>query len=547
MATASAITAESPEPDGFTALAADSRTVAIWTLVSRITGVGRVIAVAAVLGPTYFGNLFQTLNTLPNIIHVMLVGQLITALLVPALVKHLDLRDGAGAARLAGGFLGAILLVGSVVVALCLLGQSFLLSVITAAVADPQIRADQLRIGWFLLMLLLPQIFLYGIAAAAAAVQQAHRRFALPAAAPALENIGTIAVMGAAAWLYGTGHDVGGVTTPQLLLIGFGATAAVAIHAVMQWWGAYRLGVVLLPRAGWRNPEVQQIIRLAIPSCGYAALNTLTLFGFLVVAGGIPGGAVAFQIGYNFFSLPGAVGAQPAAAAMLPRLSRAFHQDNDMAMRTIYRDSLALASFVAFPAGLLFLFLCGPLAPIVSFGEMATSAGLLLVAASIGGMGLAVLGEAAILILTSAAYACRDAISPFRATALRTAISLAGMAVAMLALDGTAVIWTLGLSFSAASFVAAAYLYIRLARLRSQQPREWRHSLLGTLTAAAVAVLPGWLVAYALGNAGGSSISGALVGLAAVGASGVTYLLIQWWRGSREFTALFAVAGRLGK
>ncbi len=39
-------------------LAAHSRTVALGTLVSRITGFGRVAALAAVLGPTYFGNLF---------------------------------------------------------------------------------------------------------------------------------------------------------------------------------------------------------------------------------------------------------------------------------------------------------------------------------------------------------------------------------------------------------------------------------------------------------------------------------------------------------
>ena len=45
--------------------------------------------------------------------------------------------------------------------------------------------------------------------------------------------------------------------------IGVGSTAAVTIHAATQWWGAYRLGVALVPWAGWNDHEVRRIIRLA--------------------------------------------------------------------------------------------------------------------------------------------------------------------------------------------------------------------------------------------------------------------------------------------
>ena len=40
-----------------------------------------------------------------------------------------------------------------------------------------------------------------------------------------------------------------------------------------------------MPRAGWRDPEVRAIIRLALPSSGHAALNCATFFGLLVVSG----------------------------------------------------------------------------------------------------------------------------------------------------------------------------------------------------------------------------------------------------------------------
>lgn len=538
---------DTTESDGFAALAADSRTVAVWTLVSRVTGVGRVVAIGAVLGPTYFGNLFQTLNSLPNIVHVMLIGQLITALLVPALVRHLDLKDRVGADRLANGFLGTIILVASVVIGICILAAPFILDLVTAPVADSVVREGQMRLGWPLLVLLLPQIILYGVASTAIAVQQAHRKFALPAAAPALENIGTIAVMGASAWLYGTGMDVNDVTVPQLILIGVGSTIAVGLHAAAQWWGAYRLGITLVPGSGWRNREVHQIIRLAIPSSGYAALNSMTLFGLLVVAGAIPGGAVAIQIGFNFFSLPIALGAQPAAAALLPRLSRGFDQGNQAAMNSIYRDSLAIAAFVALPASLMFISLPATLSQIVSFGEMASLTGTSLVAAAIGSLGLGVLGEAAFIVSTSAAYACRDAISPFRATILRTLITFAGMMLALAALEGIAIIWALGLSFSAASLISAVYLYWRQVRLRRHHPHDRHFRFLGDLTASAIAVVPGWLVAHFLAGALPDRFPEIVVSLAAVAVSGLTYLFVQWCRGSREFTALFSTINRSSK
>jgi len=49
--------------------AGDSITVAVWTLVSRITGLLRFAVVGAVLGPTFFGNTYQFTNSLPNLVY----------------------------------------------------------------------------------------------------------------------------------------------------------------------------------------------------------------------------------------------------------------------------------------------------------------------------------------------------------------------------------------------------------------------------------------------------------------------------------------------
>ena len=77
--------------------------MAVLTLVSRATGFARGIVIAAVLGPTFFGNLFVAANSLPNLIFELVIGSVIVSLLVPPLVTHLDLGDRAAARRIACG------------------------------------------------------------------------------------------------------------------------------------------------------------------------------------------------------------------------------------------------------------------------------------------------------------------------------------------------------------------------------------------------------------------------------------------------------------
>src|SRR2546423_4005228 len=101
------------EPDDHVrgvAAARDSMTVAAWTIVSRVTGVIKFAVIGAVLGPTFFGNTYQLTNSLPNLMYYgLLAGSLFSSLLVPALVRHIDVGDRRASERGARGFLGLTL------------------------------------------------------------------------------------------------------------------------------------------------------------------------------------------------------------------------------------------------------------------------------------------------------------------------------------------------------------------------------------------------------------------------------------------------------
>ena len=528
-----------------TRLAGSSLAVAGWTTVSRITGFGRVAVAAAVLGPTYLGNIYQATNVVPNYLYAALTGPLFATLLVPPLVRHIDAKDRRAQEDLIGAFLGLAVLVFTVVAILVLAAGQLLLRLLTLGVEDPAVGAAQRRVGWLLLLLLMPQVVLYAIAFTAEAVMNAHGRFALAAAAPAVENLGIMATLVAVAVLFGTDTSVEDVSTRQLWLLGLGTTAGVGLHAVAQCWGARRVGVRLVPRMGWRNPEVQAIIRRAVPSLGYSGLNALRGFGPLVVANRVPGGVVAFDLARHFALLPVALSGRPVAVALLPQLSRLHHQGRLQAFRDELVRGVSLMCFVAVPAAVAYVALARPLADAISLGEMASGAGVALIAAAVGALGPSVLGDSAFFIATHSSYARHDASSPFHAMLIRTGVVAVGMLVAFLLADGTAVLVALGLFTSGADLAAVCYLGNRLRRGLPRTGERFAPSLLRSLVASLLMAGPAFLVAtYLPGHLDGRW--GEQIGLVAAILTGVVIFVgIQWlWR-SPELSILLGGFRRL--
>ena len=397
-----------------------------WTLVSRLTGVLRGITIAAVLGATYFANTYQFTNSLPNLVfYGLLAGSMFSSLLVPALVGHIDSGDRLAAARTAGGLLGVAMLGMLAIIPAAAVATPWLLRLGSAA---PRPAAgSQAHIGALLVLLLLPQVPLYAIVGTATAVMNAHRRFALAAAAPALENLGTIAVLGVVAVLYAHVAAEHSVPLSLLLLLGLGTTGAVMLHASVQWWGARRTGIVLLPNAGWRDPQVRGTIHRALPALAQAALAALQLAALLLAADRVAGGVVAFQLATNFYFLPIALAASPVALSLVPRLSRMTGPGQAALFRDTYLHGLAFACFFAVPAATAYAVLARPIAGVMGFGAFGAADGRDLIAAALRGLAPAIIGETLFLVTTYACYARKDTSHPLRGMIIQATVCAGGI------------------------------------------------------------------------------------------------------------------------
>lgn len=543
------VDADHPSMLGSQEVVRRSIAVAAWTLVSRLTGLVRLSLVAAVLGPTYLGNTFQAVNQVPTLAYQFVVGSLLVSLLVPPLVHAIDRAGRKEVTRLAGSLLGVAVAAFAGVSLFLAIASPLVLYLLSAGVEDPAIAAAQRRAGAILLIAVLPQVILYGVAAVGEAVQNAHGRFALAAAAPALENLLLILTLVANLVLFGAGVGVDEASTSQLVLLGSGATAGVAVHAAAQWWGAWRLGVPLVPNAQWGDPELRQVVRRAVPMMGYAALTALLHFCLIVVSNRVPGGVVAFQLGLQLMYFPVAITSRSVSVTLLPQLSRLAAEGDVQRFRDEFVHALSLTFFVAVPAAVAYLVLARPIATAIGFGEMASPQGVALLAVSLAALAPAVLGEAAFVMGTVASYGRHDTRAPFNAKVTGVLVTVVGAGAAFLLADGAMILLVLGIVTSTGSVVGAWYL---ARRLRGSLPAHGAPLMPALARAAGASLLmagPAYAVAVVTGRAldgqGGDAL--AVVLGAAVGAGvflGVQKLLrspeLRLWRSSVRRTAVRA-------
>ncbi|MEM7338511.1 MAG: lipid II flippase MurJ [Actinomycetota bacterium] len=443
-------------------LVGDSAASAVWTLASRVSGFGRVILIGAVLGPTYFGNLFQLANQLPWIVFELAVGSLLHALLVPVLMRSITAGDLRRTEQVAGSFL-SLVLAGFTAITLAVVAGSYLLARLFALpVADAGERGDFIAAAVPLIVLTAPQLVGYGIAMTGQAVQQAMGRFALPAAAGIAENAVVIATLALYALWYGTGPALAEIDTPQLLLLGGGSTLGVAVHAAIQLWGMRRAGLRVRPRLAWREPEIIDVVRRAVPSSGTAVLNSLRFLVLLVAANAVPGGVVAFQLALNALNLPVALGAKPVAYAALPRLST-LHQEGRIAeFLHAYRKSVLLAFCILAPAAAGALLLGRFAAGGIAVGEMATPDGRALIGATLVGICGAIVGDGLYQVATSGTYARDDATGPLKALAIRFGVTVVGAALATVFFSGATVLLVMAVMMSLGDLAGSIMLHRRV-------------------------------------------------------------------------------------
>ena len=533
---------EAPGEAGIGDETTQSYGVAGWTLFSRVTGLLRVAVAGAVLGSTFFANIFQATNTIPNLTFNLMAGSVLTALIIPLVVAALD-DEGIERARALMRHLVGLVVAGFVVAALVVtLFSPVFVRLLTLGVDGPIATAAARRECWILLFLVLPQIGFYGLVAVGTAAQNARGKFVLAAAAPAVENVGTIVTLLLVRQIFGSGTDQ--VSTAYLVFLGTGATLSVGAHAALQAFGAARVGLPLWPGWGWHDSAVRALARRLGPAIGTATLDASWLFILIIAAGVVPGGVVALQIGINFYYLPVALSAKAVGTVLMPRMAREALQNRLVAFRETYDRGISWAWFVAIPAALTLLLMSLPIAESIAFGAMRDNNGVALLSAAIASLGVALVGATMYEFAKQACYARHNVVPPLVGCAVMVGMVLIGSPISANLPKGPAVLVGLGLTITAGE-LARCLICDRAARQETHRQGTRRIRMLARHVGIAVVTIgPGALLARTITTVLDSHLGAILGVVVGAGAGLLAYVAVQAAFGAPELPSSLHFANR---
>ncbi|WJY93497.1 putative peptidoglycan biosynthesis protein MviN [Corynebacterium faecale] len=301
--------------------------MAIATLLSRITGFLRTVMIGAALSPA-IASAFNTANTLPNLITEIVLGAVLTSLVVPVLTRaeKEDADRGSGFFR---RLLTLALSLLAVVTVLSVVGAPLLTRMMLDTDGQVNVSMSTAFAYW-----LLPQIFFYGLFALFLAVLNTREIFKPGAWAPVVNNVITLLVLGTymvMPWRLDVDAQVG-LFDPQILFLGIGTTLGVVVQTLIMVPFLRRAGVDMRPLWGL-DDRLKQFGGMAMAIVVYVAISQL---GYVITTriASLADAAAPFiyQQHWLLLQVPYGIIGVTLLTAIMPRLSRNAAEGDDRAV-----------------------------------------------------------------------------------------------------------------------------------------------------------------------------------------------------------------------
>ncbi|MFZ1622126.1 murein biosynthesis integral membrane protein MurJ, partial [Dokdonella sp.] len=223
------------------------------TLVSRILGLFREMAIAWAFGASAATDAFWVAFRIPNFMRRLFAEGSFSVAFVPVLTEVKETRPHAELKELVSRTAGTLGLILLIVTALGMIGAGW----VTRGFAPGSIdEPAKFVLTTDLLRLTFPFLLFVSLTALSGGILNSFNKFALPAVTPVILNLCMIA---GALWL--SPHlDV------PIMAMGWAILAAGILQLLIQFPALRKLDLLTLPRWGWRHQGVRKILRLMVPT-----------------------------------------------------------------------------------------------------------------------------------------------------------------------------------------------------------------------------------------------------------------------------------------
>ncbi|CAN5538236.1 hypothetical protein BH09ACT4_BH09ACT4_05550 [soil metagenome] len=500
-----------------------SAALAAGTLVSRVLGFVSAAVLAWAIGPQNPGaNAFALANQLPNNIYAIVAAGVLSAVLVPQIVRAGLHADGGQnfVNRLVTLGIVAFLLA-TVIATLC---APLLVDLYTVDAGNPDGalgggRALAIAFAYWCL----PQIFFYAIYSLLGEVLNARGVFGPFTWSPVLNNVVVIITLLVFATMFGVDpahQDPSTWTTAQITLLAAGAKVGIAAQALVLLLFWRRTGLGYRPDFHWRGVGLGGTVRAA--GWTFAMIVVTQLAGIVqskvaFTAGAEDASVAVLRIAWLIFILPHSIVAVSIATPYFTRMSAGARDGNLAAVRSDLSASLRTIGLLVAGSAAALAAAALPFAAVFSNApnEVIGIGGVLL-AFLIGLVPFSV-----VFVLQRAYYALGDTRTPFLFQLVQSALFVTGALVVAALAPGPQVAAGIALVNSLAgtaqAVVAAVLLRRRMGGVGGRRlVRRFGAYLLATAPAAAAGVGILWLLGGLPADGGGFAVSGRIPGVVSV-------------------------------
>ena len=439
------------------------------TIVSRMLGFVNAVVLARTLGLVGSGaDAFALANQLPNNIYAIVAGGVLSAVLVPHIVKS-GLNSDGGANYINKLLTLGITLFGLVAVLATIAAPLFvgLYAQQSAGAGELGFTANDINLAVAFAWWCLPQVFFYAVYSLLGEVLNAKGLFGPFTWAPVLNNIVAI---GGMLWLGAVFSGSVSLATDwtggDIAILAGSATAGVAAQALILFAFLGRAGIRFRPDFRFRGVGLGETGKVAAWTLGMILVTQLagivqSNIASLATTNGDPGLAV-LRFGWLVFMLPHSVVTVSLATAYFTRMSTDVRDGNWTNLSVDIRQSLARVGLfmVLASAG---LWVTAPY--VAQVFDESTASGLAAVI-SLYAVGLVPFGI--VFVLQRVFYALGDTRTPFLVQLVQAA-TFAGIAL-WVGTGGTATVATglataMSISTWIQAFVMGVLLHRRLGKL----------------------------------------------------------------------------------
>jgi putative peptidoglycan lipid II flippase len=387
-------------------------TVGGLTLLSRLTGFGRDIVLAAVLGAGPIADAFFVALRLPNHFRAIFAEGAFNAAFVPAYARIYQ-QGGIDPARLFADRIFALLLASQIaLLAVALAFTPALIGVLAPGFAkDPgrfALAVELTRIT-FPYLLLISLVTLYG------GVLNALGRFAAAAAAPILLNLALMAALALAALFPTAGHAAA-----------WGVLAAGILETLLVGGDAWRSGDLPRLRSPRIDEEVKLFLRRFAPATLGSAGTQVALFADTIIASFLATGALsALYYADRLNQLPVGVIGIAVGTVLLPEMANRIAAGDEQGARQAQNRAVELTLLLSIPCVIAFL-LVPELIMRALFGRGAfTAADAQASGATLAAYAIGLLPFVLLRSITATFLARGDTVTPVKALAVAVAVNVA--------------------------------------------------------------------------------------------------------------------------